>query len=424
MYEHPTFPRTEPADADPATRRERYRSSSSNSVPTYDVDLYSAHAIADPYTHYRALRELGPVVWLSKHDMYAVSRYSEVHDVLADDSTFRSGDAIALNKLARFFGSKTALVSDADVHAARRKLVTSRLTPKALRPLRAEVAELAQGLVQTAVSRGDIDGVADLALALPLTVVPNLIGWPEYGRAKLLDWGIAGFDFAGPTNRLFFKSLPRVIAMRMFVGKVVRRRDFAPDSAGEELLAAVDDGTLSKSECASLLIDLLAPSIDTTASIIAAALQLFADNPDQWNALRNDRSLMPKAINEVVRLASPLRAFQRRVNNDTVVAGTNLAAGSRLLMLFASANRDDRVWDDADAFDISRDLVGHVGFGYGVHSCAGQGLGRLETSSILEALLDHVESIERRGPGKRASNNVIYRWEELPLRLVPLSGEK
>lgn len=407
---------TQPAEATAESPSRR-----SVAAPTYTEDLFSPAAIADAERHYRVLRSLGPVAWSTKHKVYVVSRYREARAVLADDAVFRSDGGIALTPLARIAGRHTTLLGDGGEHDKRRKLVASHLTPRALRPSRSAVAAVAEEVVGRAVARGDIDGVADIALEMPLAIVPDLVGWPEDGREKLLAWGVASFDFAGPVNRLFVKSLPGVIAMRRYVGGVIRRRDVQPDSAAADLLAARDRGQITRTQCASLLIDLLAPSIDTTASVIAAALQLFADHPDQWVALRANRELMPNAINEVVRLASPLRVFARRVVADTELGGTPIPAGARLLVFYAAANRDERMWTDPDRFDITRNAAGHLGFGYGVHACAGQGLGRLETTGVLDALLNSVDRIERRGDGRRASNNIIARWEALPLRLVPLA---
>lgn len=388
---------------------------------TYTENLFSPAAIADAERHYRVLRSLGPVVWSSRHKVYVVARYSEVHAVLADDAMFRSDGGIALTALARVAGRHTTLLGDGREHDRRRKLVASHLTPRALRPSRPHVAAVAREVVGRAVEHGEIDGVADIALEMPLRIVPDLVGWPEGAREKLLPWGVAAFDFAGPVNGLFLRALPGVIAMRRYVGGVIRRRDVRPGSAADDLIRALDRGEISRTQCASLLIDLLAPSIDTTASVIAAALQLFADHADQWKLLRDNRDLMPNAINEIVRLASPLRVFARRVVADTEIGGTPVPAGARLLLFYAAANRDERAWTDPNRFDITRDAAAHLGFGRGVHACAGQGLGRLETTSVLEALLDSVDHIERVGPGERATNNIIARWETLPLRLVPLA---
>lgn len=167
------------------------------------------------------------------------------------------------------------------------------------------------------------------------------------------------------------------------------------------------------------LVDYLAPSIDTTLSAIASALYLFAQHPDQWEALRADRGLLSNAINEVVRLESPLRAFGRQLARDTSIAGTDLPAGSRVLVMYASANRDESTWDDPTTFDITRDASHQLGFGHGTHGCAGQGLARLEIRAVLGHLLDRVERIRLAGEPVWAVNNIIHRLEHLPLELIP-----
>ncbi|MGF2943593.1 cytochrome P450 [Mycobacterium sp. Lab-001] len=135
------------------------------------------------------------------------------------------------------------------------------------------------------------------------------------------------------------------------------------------------------------MIDYLAPSLDTTISGIASALALFAAHPDQWRALRAEPALVSNAINEVLRYEAPLRAFSRKLLRDRAVAGIELPAGARVLVIYASANRDEREWPDPDTFDIHRDANRQLGFGHGTHACAGQGLARLEIQAILTALL-------------------------------------
>jgi len=159
--------------------------------------------------------------------------------------------------------------------------------------------------------------------------------------------------------------------------------------------------------------------LDTTASAIAAALWLFASHRDQWEALQSDPTRVPNAVNEIVRFESPIRAFGRRAEHETEIAGNRIPAGSRMLIVYASANRDERFWDEPDRFDIGRDANGHVGFGHGTHGCAGQGLARLETQAVLRSLLQHVDHIELDGTPTRAVNNVVQRFETLPIRLVP-----
>jgi cytochrome P450 len=249
-------------------------------------------------------------------------------------------------------------------------------------------------------------------------VVPDLVGWPEDRRQHLLRWGGATFDVLGPLNRYALKSVPASLQMLRFSKDVVRHRSVIHGSMGHDILAAADAGKLRHSECSALMIDYLAPSLDTTISGIASALALFALHPDQWDTLRAEPSLLPNAINEVLRHESPLRAFSRKLLQPTKIADIRIPAGSRVLVLYASANRDEQEWIDPDVFDIRRNATRHLGFGHGTHACAGQGLARLEMQAMLTALMQQVSRIELAGEPTWALNNIIRCYERLPLRLI------
>jgi cytochrome P450 len=166
------------------------------------------------------------------------------------------------------------------------------------------------------------------------------------------------------------------------------------------------------------MVDYVAPSLDTTISAISSALQLFATFPDQWQILKDDRDLIPGAVNEVIRYESPLRGFARKALQESVIGGTAIKAGSRILVLYASANRDEREWDQPDVFDVRRDATRQLGFGHGAHACAGQGLARMETEAMLAALAERVDRIELTSSPTWAINNIIRRHERLPLKLI------
>ncbi|MGW3958498.1 cytochrome P450 [Amycolatopsis sp. NPDC005003] len=387
-------------------------------VPVYRPDIYSPQAILDPYPHYANLRELGPVVWLPEQKVHALPRYAECKAVLLDDKTFVSGSGVALNLIANRLSRGTTLNSDGEDHARRRALVAHRLTPRALRAMREVVERQAAEIVEAALARRTVDGV-EVAGALPAAVVPDLVGWPAEGREHLLRWGAATFDVLGPLNGQAVQAVPAGLGMMRFAHTVAKQRKVLPGSMGDDLLRAADAGELAHAECPALMIDYLAPSLDTTLSAIASALHLFATHPAQWQLLKEDPGLIPNAVNEVVRFESPLRAFSRKVARDTEVAGTALPAGSRVLVLYASANRDALAWDDPDTFDIRRDAARQLGFGHGTHGCAGQGLARLETQSMLRALVARVDRIEPAGPPEWARNNIIHRLGRLPIELIP-----
>ncbi|MHC3473538.1 cytochrome P450 [Streptomyces sp. 7R007] len=386
-------------------------------IPVYHPDLYSASAIRDTYPHYAALRALGPVVHLSKHKIYALPRYAECRQVLLDDDTFVSSSGVALNPVANRIGQGTTLFSDGQDHARRRSLLAHRLTPRALRTMKDTIDQQATAVVEDAVARRTVDAV-EVATALPMSVVPDLVGWPRQGREHLLRWAGATFDALGPLNCQAARTLPSSLGMLRYARGVVRDRSVLDGSMGHDLLRAADEGRIMPAECVTMLIDYLAPSLDTTISAISSALYLFATHPEQWRLLKANPDLIPKAVNEVVRYESPIRAFSRTAAHDTELAGTPLPKGSRVLVLYGSANRDPLEWDDPDTFDIRRDAARQLGFGQGTHGCAGQGLARMETSAILRALVDRIDRIEVTGPPEWALNNVIHRLERLPLELI------
>lgn len=386
-------------------------------VAVYSPNIYTKSAVEDPYPHYRRLRQLGPVVWLRRHGAYALPGYAECKATLRDDATYISGNGVALNPISNRLSRGTTLNSDGVEHDRRRKLVAHRLLPRALRDLADTVDDQAAAIVDTAVRRRTVDAVEDLATALPLAVVPDLVGWPRDERGLLIDWGGATFDVLGPLNRQAVKSFPRSLQMLRFARRIVRSRAVLEGSIVDELLAAVDAGTVSREQCTALMIDYIAPSLDTTISAISNAVYLFASHPEQWQLIKEDPALIPNAVNEIVRYESPLRAFARLARRDTDIAGVAIPAGSRVLVIYASANRDEREWNDPDTFDIRRDAGRHLGFGNGAHACAGQALARLEMTAMLRALIARVDRIHIRGPATWAKNNIIRRHQSLPVTL-------
>jgi cytochrome P450 len=283
--------------------------------------------------------------------------------------------------------------------------------------LSATIDQQAAAIVDTAVRRRTVDAVEELASALPLAVVPDLVGWPRDERGLLLEWGGATFDMLGPFNWRAVRSFPRSLQMLRFARHVVRSRAVLDGSMVDELLTAVDSGTITSKQCTALMIDYIAPSLDTTISAIANAVYLLAAHPAQWDLLKNDPGLIPNAINEILRYESPLRAFARLARRDTNIADIPIPAGSRVLVMYASANRDEREWTDPDTFDIRRDARRHLGFGNGAHACAGQALARLETAAMLRALIGRVDRIRLGDRPTWAVNNIIRRHQSLPVTL-------
>ncbi|GAB2898259.1 cytochrome P450 [Streptomyces mayteni] len=376
-------------------------------IPRSDIDLWSEEVIKAPYAAYRELRDLGPAVWLERYQVYAVTRYDDVYEALHDHDSFASGSGVALNERLNQKMKGSALVSDPPYHDHVRGVMGGPLTPKALRAHREDFQRLADDLIDRLVERGSFDAVVDFAQLFPLSVVPDLLGWPTEGREHFLAWASAGFNALGPMNERAEADIPVLAGMWAFMAEIVQPGRLRPGSWGDDLVAAAQEGTVSKQLLPALIGDYLVPSLDTTVSALTSAMLFLGQHPEQWRAIRDDPALIPNALNEVIRLETPIRALARTVTRDRELSGTVLPAGSRALIVYASANRDERHWDEPETFDVTRANANtHVGFGHGIHGCVGQGLARLEGHALLTALAEKVEAIEVGQPEYRVHNTI------------------
>jgi cytochrome P450 len=388
-------------------------------APVTDIDLFSDEGITAPHDLYRELREAGPAVWMSKYDAWVLPRYRDVYDALRNHETFSSAQGPGLSdEVNRLVKGTNVIGTDPPIHDDIRALAGQPLSPKAMRTHRDHIQNLANDLVDRLVEVGSFDGVRDFAQVLPVSVVPDLIGWPTEGRDQLLEWGSAVFDAIGPMNDRTRDSLPSLQGMVEYTSGIVADESFVPGGWGERLLRVVKDSpVVSDDRLPAMVIDYLAPSLDTTISALASAIWLFGAHPEQWRLVRENPALIPNAFNEIVRLETPLRGFTRSVTQTTSVGDSILNEGDRVMLLWASANRDERQFQDPDSFDVTRDNASeHVGFGHGIHNCMGQGLARLEGHSLLNSLVSKVQSIEV-GEPEWLVHNIVRGIESLPVTL-------
>ena len=374
--------------------------------PAYDVDFYGDAFLADPDTHYRAMRDLGPVVWLPQYDAYAITRYADVREALRNDKIFISGKGVLMaqpaNEAAAAGGS--VLMMDGEPHKHMRKILAEPVSREAMAVLKPRVDAMAVELLDRLVARGQFDGVADFAQFLPLMLVSRLVGLPEEGREKMLDWAYGVFNMMGGFNDRFLAGMPlREESFAYLLN--VKRENLAAGSWAARLFDFVDAGEVPEEAVRMHLDAYITPALDTTINATGSALWLLGQNPGQWDAVRADRSLIPAAIDEAMRLESPIRAFSRYVARDCTVDGTPLPEGSRVLVVYASANRDERFWENPDRFDVRRRAPqAHLAFGVGAHMCMGMHLAHLEMRCLFEALADRVKRFEVSQPSRQLHN--------------------
>ncbi|TWP50504.1 cytochrome P450 [Lentzea tibetensis] len=389
------------------SRRREEQSAVTLAFTSSDIDLWSEEVIRSPYETYRHLRDLGPAVWLEQYQVFVVARYQDVYDALHDHEAFSSGSGVALNEQLNQKMKGSALVSDPPYHDHVRRVMGKPLTPRALREHRDDFQRLADELVDHLLERGSFDAVVDFAQLFPLSVVPDLLGWPSDGRDQFLAWASAGFNALGPMNERALADIPVLAGMWAFMADIVQPGRLRAGSWGADLVEAAQQGTVSKQLLPALIGDYLVPSLDTTVSALTSAMLFLGRHPEQWQAVRADHSLIPNVLNEVIRLETPIRALSRVLTRERDLGGTVLPAGARVVLLYGSANRDERHWDSPDEFDVKRaNANSHVGFGHGIHGCIGQGLARLEGHALLTALATKAETIEVGEPEYRVHNTI------------------
>jgi cytochrome P450 len=386
--------------------------------PISPLDLWSSANLDDPYPAYRELRDLGPAVWLERHGVWAITRHKDVRASLLAADLFSSASGVSMNAQANADDEGVMVCTDDPEHRKLRSIFIRPLMPKTLAVQKERFAALAEERIAALLERASFDGICELAHLLPLTVVTELAGFTEHGKKNMLRWAAAIFNSMGPADSPLTQAGFRESADAIEYLATLDRNDLDPDGWTAALFRAADEGELTHEKARLMLMDYLGPALDTTINGLGNALWLFARNPDQWDLLRADPGLMSAAIDEALRMESPVRAFARLVTRDCDVDGVALHAGSRALMVFASANRDERRYDQPDRFDITRNARDHVAFGYGTHMCAGRNLGLLEITAVLDVLVRRVKRIELLG-AVRASNNLLRGFARLDLRFEP-----
>lgn len=376
-------------------------------VPSFDADFWSDDVILDPYAYYDQLRAAGPAVWLEQNEAWALTRYETVKAALLTPEVFSSAKGCMMNAPMNAAAQGIMLCSDDPDHMTMRRLFAKPLQPKELAALRPRFEALAAAKVEALLECGEFDAVSDLAHFLPLAVVTELVGLDAEGRERMLEWAAGIFGAFGPL------SSPRTltgldIAQQVisYVLERVERANLVPGGWGEALFMAADRGEISEHTARMMLVDYLTPSLDTTINATSAAIELFAANPGEWAKLRADPGLIPHAINEVIRIESPIRAFAREVVRDHAIGDVRLKSGDRALMLYACANRDPAKYPHPARFDIERRPSDHLGFGMGTHLCAGMHLAKLEITVLLQALLPAVAGFAAHSPVRRAHNTL------------------
>lgn len=381
------------------------------------------------------LRATNPVAWVD-HSPYrpfwAITKHADIMAIERDNDLFISAprplltpaDADDLRKAQQDAGTgmRTLVQMDGPYHRKVRAIGANWFRPTAMRSLKAQVDQLAKCYIDKMREIGPAcDFVTDIAADFPLYVILSLLGLPEsdFPRMQTLTQELFGRDDAEYQRGHEPQSVLAV--MQDFLDYFAtltasRRQNPAGDLASAIANGRIDGEPLSDVDTASYYVIIASAGHDTTKDAISGGLHALIQNPSELGRLKQDLTLMPTAVEEMIRWTTPVKEFMRTATADTTVRGVDIAEGEAVYLAYVSGNRDEEVFDDPFRFDIGRDPNKHLAFGYGVHFCLGAALARMEISSLYRELLPRLESIELAGKPELSATTLVGGLKHLPIR--------
>ena len=392
------------------------------------VDLSDSRSYVPgvPHAWLAHLRRHDPVHWQDEAGgpgFWAVTRYEDCVTVNRDYERFSSAvrgtmpfempdEDVAQQGLMM-------LNMDPPLHTRYRRLVNKGFTPRMVRDLEANIHRVTDVIIDQVIEKGEADFVTDLSAELPLQVIAELLGVPQDDRHRMFEW----------SNRMVGNEDPEyqtqaeealVAAMELYAYAAelfaIKRIDPHADLMSVLTTVEVEGEQLSEMELELFFLLLTVAGNETTRNLMSGAMDTFFQHPDQWQRLRDDRSLLPRAVEEMLRFVSPVMNFRRMAMRDLTLSGTDIKAGDKVVFFHASANRDEEVFADPDTFDVGRDPNPHIAFGGGgPHFCLGANLAKLEIRVMFEELLDRLPDIQLAGDVQRLRSNFINGIKHMPV---------
>jgi cytochrome P450 len=399
-----------------------------------EYDPYSAAFKADPWPVYRWLRDEHPVYRSEKWGFVALSRFEDVRAAARDHATYLSFEGIDIDDTAKDMSAPGFLPDiDNPRHDQLRRIVQRTFLPRAIAKLEDDVRRVVTGLVDRFADAGTADIAQDLSWPLPYAVFFDVMGLPESGsdRADLIGWSHGLKDREDDDPRLTPIAWDALHRTKDYLAEALmeRRRNPREDLLSTLVTAAVEDhggapyapAVIDRdSEVVGLAFVIFMAGVESTASLLSTAFHHLAHNPDQRRALVADPSRMPAAVEEALRHEAPLQVAGRTTTREVELHGTTIPAGQRIFLVYGSANRDERQYDDPDRFDVFREQKRHMSFSEGLHGCIGAPLARLEARIALEVALPRLGDYEVSGPTKlyRSTPNMRV-LDALPVSFTP-----
>ena len=396
------------------------------------VDLSDSRSYVDgvPHAYLAHLRRHDPVHWQDEPGgpgFWAVMKYDDCVTVNRDYDRFSSAaDGTMPFELGAEEEAQQSLMMlnmDPPIHTRYRRLVNKGFTPRMVRDLEASIHRSTDAIIDEVVEKGEADFVTQISAELPLQVIAELLGVPQEDRHKMFEWSNRMVGNEDPEYQADADlALASAMELYAYAAELFAKKRIDPHA---DLMSAlttveVEGERLSDMELELFFLMLTVAGNETTRNLMSGAMHAFFQHPDQWERLREDRSLLPTAVDEMLRFVSPVMNFRRTAMVDLTLSGTEVKAGDKVVFFHASANRDEAVFDSPDTFDITRNPNPHIAFGGGgPHFCLGTNLARMEIRVMFEHLLDRVPDIRQDGEVQRLQSQFINGVKHLPVAFTP-----
>jgi cytochrome P450 len=397
--------------------------------PKVVFDPFSEEYFTNPFEIYRRMREDAPLYYDEKEDFYALTRHEDVAAALKDFETFSSSRGCDLAMVRRGISpeQKSIIFMDPPEHRHMRSLLNKAFTPRAVQSQHDTVVEVVDKYLSAA-NPDEFDVVQDFSGPFPVEVITTMAGVPEEYRQQVRHWIDISLHHEPGQIEISEAGMQANIDTAMYYfGLVQERRANPQDDMLSKLIAAEipgDDGQsrkLDDIEICGFATLLGGAGAETVTKLVGSAAVLFARHPDQWQKLQEDRSKVPGAVEELLRYEGPVQYNVRWTLKEAHVGGGTIPAGKPVFLMKAAANRDPDAFTDADTFDIERDQTEaqHLGLGYGIHSCLGAALARMESRIAIEKLLDFMPRYEVNWEGcKRVTMQNVAGWLNVPVKVL------
>ena len=385
-----------------------------------------------PHEWFAFLRREAPVQWHPDPDgladgFWSVTRYDDCVAVNRDHEHFSSYRAATLfhDFDEEVLGQQRMMMLNMDppMHTRYRRLVNKGFTPRMIRDLEVKVVTATDTILDSVCEHGSADFVEQISAELPLQVIADLMGVPQSDRHLVFDWSNRMVGSDDPEYQLSADAGAQA-SMELFAyaDELCEKKRLDPHADLFSVLtqAEIEGDQLSQLELDLFFMLLAVAGNETTRNLISGAMVAFFDHPEQWERLKADRSLLPSAIEEMLRFVSPVMHFRRQASAETVIGDQKIAEGDKVVFWHISANRDESVFTDPNDFDIARTPNNHMAFGGGgPHFCLGANLARMEIRVMFDRLLDRMPDIRLDGEVQRLRSNFINGVKHIPVAFAP-----